>query len=466
MKYVVAVIALAWAAGSIAQGVTLPEPQTLRLDNGIVFILHEKRDVPLVGLSAFVAGGAITDPEGKAGLASLVAEMLQKGAGERSAAEFAEAVDSVGGVLSASASLEGITISGDFLARDVGLLLELLADMLMAPTLDAREFRNLRERRIDLLRAAKDADPRQLTAIYGNAWLFGAHPYGTPVDGSEASLAAIEHRDVLSWYDNNVGADRTIISLVGDFDAAAVGAALGEAFAEWRPAAEMLTAVEAPEAQLGHRVLLVDKPGATQSYFWIGNTGVAVDFPARAALDVANTLFGGRFTSLLNDELRTRAGLTYGVRSSLVRLRQPGSVAIVSFTATETTTEAIDLALDLLDRLHTEGFSRQLVASGKNYILGQFPPRLETAAQLARQFTTLASYGLDISYVNEYGPAVAATDVDAVREVIAEVYPRRENLAFVIIGDAAAIREQVTKYGDVTEMPISEPRFAPMPGPE
>lgn len=456
-------LAFVAAGNALGQGVTLPEPQTTELDNGIVFILHEKRDVPLVGLSAHVANGAITDPEGKAGLASLAAAMLEKGAGERDAAEFAEAIDAVGGELSATASLEGISITAEFLARDTPLLLELLGDMLKAPALDAREFRNLRDRRIELLRAAKDGDPRQLTPVYGNAWLFGAHPYGTPAHGSEASLAGITHRDLLAWYDDHVGADRTIISLVGDFDATEVGAALNESFAEWRAAAEPLPAVESPTPQEGHRVLLVDKPGATQSYFWIGNVGVAIDYPRRAALDVANTLFGGRFTSLLNDELRTKAGLTYSAHSSIQRPRQPGSVAIISYTATGTTIEAIDLALGLLDRLHTDGFSDQLVQSGKNYILGQFPPRLETSAQLARQFTTLAAYGLDLSFINEYGAAIAATNVDAVREVIAEVYPRRENLAFVVIGDAAVIREQVAKYGEVTEMPITEPRFLPLP---
>ena len=101
---------------ALGQGVTLPDVHSVELDNGAVFILHEKHDVPLVGLRAIIRGGAVADPAGKAGLSALLAGTLEKGAGERNAAAFAEAVDAVGGSLSASATLESITITGEFLS--------------------------------------------------------------------------------------------------------------------------------------------------------------------------------------------------------------------------------------------------------------------------------------------------------------------------------------------------------------
>ena len=456
-----ACIACLGGALANAQGVTLPEYHYVELDNGAVFILHEKRDVPLIGVQALISGGAVTDPESRAGLSNLFASMLEKGAGERNAASFAETVAGVGGSLSASAGLETISISAEFLARDAELVVELLVDMLRAPALDRDEFRKLRDRSIDLLGAAKDGDLRRLTSIYGNAYLFGDHPYGTPIGGNEASLAAISHRDLLTFYDAFVGADRLIISLAGDFDAAEMINTLTEAFVDWRPATEALPDVEAPAPQVGRRVLLVDKPGATQSYFWIGNVGVSVHYPQRAELNIANTLFGGRFTSMLVDEMRTKAGLTYGVRSSLLRPSQPGSFAIVSYTKTDTTVVAIDLAIELLARLRNDGFDDELITSGKNYILGQFPPRLETAEQLANQFAALQAAGLDESFINDYGAAVAGAAGEDIRAVIAEVYPQVDNLVFVIIGDAEQLRDAVAKYGPVTEMPITDPRFRP-----
>ncbi len=406
-------------------------------------------------------GGAITDPAGKAGLASLVAGLLEKGAGERNAAAFAEAVESVGGTLTASAGLEAITVSGEFLAGDADLMVELVSDMLKSPRFDGAETRKLRDRRIDLLKAAKDNDPRRLTPMYGNAFLFGEHPYGTPVDGDEASLASLTQRDVRDYYDAYIGANRLVISVVGDFDAAAMVDRLSEAFADWRPAEGRLPEVPSAEPQSGRRVLLVDKPGAAQTYFWIGNVGVARDYAQRAELDIANTLFGGRFTSLLMDEMRTKAGLTYGASSTLLRPSTAGSAAIVSFTKTESTTAAIDLALSLLARLRDTGFDAELIQSGKNYILGRFPPRFETAAQLAAQFAALEAHGLDASYINAYGPAVANAGEDTIRSVVTSVYPAPDDLVFAVIGDADVIRESLAQYGPITEVALTDPRFSP-----
>ena len=460
-RCLVAVFVFILAGHASAQGVSLPVPQRVVLDNGIVLLVHERRDVPLVGLQAMIRGGAISDPDGKAGLASLVAGLLEKGAGDRNAAAFAEAVDSVGGTLTASAGLETITVAGEFLARDAGLMVELVTDMLRSPRFDAAETRKLRDRRIDLLKAAKDGDPRRLTSLYGNAFLFGEHPYGTPVNGDESSLASLTQRDVRSYYDAYIGANRLVISVVGDFDAAGMIGRLSDAFGDWRTVDGPLPEVPVAEAQQGRRVLLIDKPGATQSYFWIGNVGVARNYPQRAELDIANTLFGGRFTSLLMDELRTKAGLTYGAGSILLRPQTPGSAAIVSFTKTDSTTEAIDLALSLLARFRETGFDADLIQSGKNYILGLFPPRFETAAQLAAQFATLETHGLDASYINAYGPAIANATEETIRSVITSVYAAPDDLVFAIIGDADVIREDVAKYGAVTEIALTDPRFVP-----
>ena len=449
------------SVAALAQGVTLPAVGRVELDNGVVIVLLEKRDVPLIGLEAVIRGGAVSDPAGRAGMASLLAGLLEKGAGERSAAEFAAAVDSVGGVLSATAGLESITISGEFLARDEGLMIELLVDMLRSPALSDAEITKLRDRRIDLIRAAKDGDPRRLSSIYGAAFLFDEHPYGAPVNGAEESLARISPADVRGYYRDYFGADRLIISIAGDIDASTTLEKLTAAFSDWGPATAPLPVVDAPVPVIGRRVLLVDKPGATQSYFWIGNVGVSADYASRAELDIANTLFGGRFTSMLNDELRSKAGLTYGASSSLRRPSKAGSVAIISYTKSETTSEAIDLALELLAKLRDEGVADDMIVSGKNYILGQFPPRFETAEQLAAQFAALEAHGHDASYIDDYGDAVASAAGESIRSVINDVYPEPDNLVFAIIGDADLIREQLAKYGPIIELPITDPHFHP-----
>jgi len=454
-------LALLPAAIALGEGVTLHAVERIMLENGTVLILNENHDVPLIGLQAVVRGGASADPADKYGLANLLANLLEKGAGDRSSAEFAETVAAVGGELSASAGLESISIAADFMSKDAALMVELVADMLQRPTLDADEFKKLRDRSINLIKAAKGSDPGNLMPYYANAFLFGEHPYGNPVEGSESSLANITHGDLLAYYADMVGGDRLVIAVSGDFRIGSMRTALSTAFGGWKTTTGVLPAVAAPTPVAGNRVYLIDKPEATQTYFRIGNIGVSRGFAQRADLDLANTVFGGRFTSMLMTELRTNSGLSYSARSVLSRYSQPGSVFISSFTETGTTVEALNVALGTLGQLRDLGLDETMVVSARNYVMGQFPPRLETAAQLASMFALLEVTGLGTSYIDEYGASLSAATPESIAQVIMEVYPSADNLVFVILGDAELIRDQIAQYGPVTEISVSEPRFHP-----
>jgi predicted Zn-dependent peptidase len=258
-----------------------------------------------------------------------------------------------------------------------------------------------------------------------------------------------------------VGADRLILAVAGDFKAAQLKQRISRAFSGWRKAGATLPPLPKAQAVASRRVLLVDAPESVQSYFWAGNLAVAKSDPRRAALDVTNTLFGGRFTSMLNTELRIRTGLSYSAGSHFDRLQQPGHWALSSFTQTDTTIQALDLALATLDKLHESGLDPTMLASGKSYVQGQYPLALETAAQWASQLATLEFYGLDRRYIDDYSAALAGvTDADAKR-AISEVFPASASLAIVVVGNASAIRDGLRKYGPVTEMKLADPTFGP-----
>jgi len=448
-------------ATAFGQGVTLPDADRVVLDNGTVLILNENHDVPMIGLEAVVRGGAVADPAGKHGLTSLLANLLIKGANERSSSEFAESVAAVGGRLDASASLESLSVSAEFLSRDAALMVELVADALQRPALDADEFEKLRDRRINLIKSAKGSDPDRLMSSYANAFLFGEHPYGNPIGGSESSLARVTHGDLLTHYADMLGGDRLIISVSGDFEIASMRDALTAAFGDWRAASGTPMEIAPTEPSINSRVYLIDKPGATQTYFYIGNVGVARHFAGRAELNLANTVFGGRFTSMLVTELRTKSGLSYSAQSSLDRYSQSGSVFIQSFTETGTTVEAVDVALATLGRFRDNALDAAMIESSRNYIMGQFPTQLETAAQLARIFAMLEVNRLGAGYINDYGSSLAAATQESIATVIDRVYPSSNALVFIVLGDADTIREQVARYGPVTEISLSEPRFHP-----
>jgi predicted Zn-dependent peptidase len=456
-----AIAALAVGTAVAAEpNIRLPDYQAVTLDNGATLLLMPRHDVPLVAASVAVRGGALADPAGKEGTADLLGDMLSKGAGSRDALAFAQAVDGAGGSLSFGSSREAIVANAQFLAKDSGLMLSLLADALLRPTLQPAEFDKLRKRAIDGLANAKDSDPRQLIGLYASGWLFRSHPYGRPTGGDETSLAAIGLDDLKAFRREQMGGDRLIIAIAGDFDPATVTRQVREAFGGWGKAADALPQATAKAREQGRRVLLVDKPGATQTYFAMANVGSRRGDPAEAAQDLVQTAFGGRFTSMVNTELRIKSGLTYGASSQVQRPREPGMVAITSFTKTETTKQAMDLAIATLDRLHRDGLDAATLQSARHYIAGQFAPDLETAPQLAAQLVDLALYGEGREAVDGYlGKVAAATPAEVAAAT--DVFPRSGDLAIVAIGDASKIREALRGYGPLTEMKLTDPRFSP-----
>ncbi len=442
-------------------GVRVPAHERCVLDNGITLIIVPRKDVPLVAFNAVLRGGSLGDQAIKPGAASLLAGLLEKGAGKRDAFAFADAVEGAGGSFGAGANTESLSVRGQFLARDQQLMLELLADALLRPRLEPQELETLRSRHIEMIKAAKDADPSELIGLYGRSFLFRGHPYGRPVIGSESSLAAITHQDVLDYYAMNFGADRLTLVFAGDVDSVWLRRMVSKLFGRWKQAAVRAPRLAPASRILDRKVLLIDSPGAVQTHFWVGNVGVDRRYPRRAALDLVNTLYGGRFTSIINTELRIKSGLSYGARSGFARGSVAGEFAIHSFAQTDNTSRALELTLETLARLKRDGVSAEMLESARAYVLGQYPLNFETAADWAAALGEIELFGLGPEYIDQYGPALREVTLADTRQVIDEAFPSPDALAVVVVGDAARIRGQVADFGAITEMTLTQPAFAP-----
>ena len=457
-----AVAATAGAAADSAEhvNVPIPEHQSTTLANGLKVILIPRHDIPLVAFNFLMRGGALLDPPGRDGTAALAADLLTHGAGSRDAHAFADAVEGVGGNLDAGARGEYIQVQGQFLSRDSHLMLELLADAVLRPRFDTGEFEKLRSRRIEEIKATKDSSPQALLGSYGRALLFAGHPYGRPVGGDELSLARITHEDIRHYYAAQSGADRATLVIAGDFDTVQILKDVTTIFGSWqRAAAPLPTLAPAPRA-VGRRVLLVDAPGAAQTYFWLANVGVPRRFAERAALNMANMAFGGSLGSMLNQELRVKAGLTYDASSRFVRGTVAGEFAISSFTKTANTGPAIDMALATLGKLKHDALGAEAIGSARNYLLGQYPLAFETPADWAIALGDLDLYGLPESYIGQFGTDLLKVDSAAIHAIVEEAFPAPENVDIVLIGDAAQIGEVAAKLGPVTKTSLAAPQFA------
>ena len=447
----------AFANTTPASSQLVPEYQRVELGNGLTLLLLEHHELPLVDFQFVFRTGSITDPPGQEGLADLTMSLLRKGTRKYTAEQIAEELDFLGARMDLGASYEMCTLNAQFLAKDVDAGLQLIANLLLHPTFPEDEVRKRIDLNVDSIVEDKD-NPRRVIGTYFSSFLFRGHAFGRSVGGTEESLRAISRGDILRFHTSFLRPNNAILAVAGDFDSQSMRALIQSALGSWESRSVTRGNVTPPKPAAGQQVLVVDKPGSAQTYFRIGNLGTRKGNDDTAVLDVVNTVFGGRFTSWLTNEMRTKAGLTYNAHSRFIERSVPGPFYISSFTQTETTEKTIDLALELLERLHQKGLSQEELDSAKNYIRGQFPPGYETAGELAHAIAELEFYGLDRGYVNDHTRKTDAVTVEQARAAIEKYYPRKD-WVLVMIGEAGDIASVATKYGVVRQKKVSDPGF-------
>ncbi|MBI9041256.1 pitrilysin family protein [Lutibacter sp.] len=439
----------------VAQNYKLPKYTSFKLPNGLTFNLMEQHDVPVISISAIIPAGAIYDAD-KAGLASLTATALKHGTQNFSKANIDEQIDFIGANINTYASKEFAGVSAKFAAKDSEKVLTILKEIMLNPTFNAEEFEKEKSRLLVELEQKKES-PRAVIGTYFEKLIYGNHVYGNSISGTIASVGNLTVNDVKDFYNNNYFPNESAISIVGDFSEKEMKTILTRLFSKWKKTNSVRenVFVETVKKPSKSKVILVNKDDANETTFYIGSTGISRNNPDYVAISVVNTLFGGRFTSMLNDELRVNSGLTYGASSRFSTLKNAGTFYISTFTAKETTQEAIDKALEVLKALHQNGIDEKALTSAKNYVKGQFPPDYETTDQLARLLTEMFWYNFDASFINNFENNVNGLNLVKANEIIATYFPT-ENLQFVLVGKATEIKTIAEKYGEVTVVEIKD----------
>ena len=446
---------------SLAAQVKLPPYTREVLPNGTVMYFMQRSGIPLVRFLVVVKGGSESDPLDRSGLASVTAELLRRGTAQYSAAQFSEAVDGLGGTFNANADEQSTTISAEFLSKDFDRGLALVSEAVLHPTFPDEEVRKIVARRVDSLKSTKDNPGAAIRPFYQTFFFTGAHPYGRVPE--EASYDRIRRAEIVDAHKRLYVGQNLIVIVAGDFDPATAKAGVAKTFGA-APGGEpfhFLASASVPRPS-APRVFLIDKPDATQTYFVIAQPGVRRATADRVPLILVNTLFGGRFTSMINDALRVSSGLTYGASSSVLQMgRLDGAITINTYTKTDTTEKAIDMALDVLKSLGDKGLTADQLTSAKAYVKGEYPTRtVQTADQIASVLAEMELFGLGRDEVDQYFARVDAVTLDQANAV-ARKYYRTDNLTFVLLGNAAKIRDVAKKYGAVTEKEARLPGWAP-----
>ena len=408
--------------------------------------LLERPALDLVSVRVVVPYGSAFDPEGKAGLADLTAEMMEQGAGEMDAFELALAAERIGADISVWSTRDIGVASIDTISGSLEAALELLAEVLLRPRFDESEWERSHSLWLDDLNA-RAFEPGQVAGVVSNAVLFGReHPYGHPGSGWIESVKGLTLDDVRAFHQSAWRLDQATIVVVGKVTGSEVTELVGKTFGEavyLDAEAPAPPAPVAPEADWP-KLVIVHQPDKPQTVLRVVKPGPAASEP-RAAAEMVDFVLGGSFTSRLMANLREDKGYTYGASSSLPYNRGVGRFSAGASVQTEVTGKALKELLGELSRMAADGVTDEEIGKARASKRNEDVESYEQVAGTAGSLATIAGLGLPPEFAAEDARARAAVDAAALQEAAAFFDPA--GMVVVAVGDKDAIMAQLKEEG-------------------
>jgi len=428
-----------------SSNVQLPPVTRTTWENGVRVVLMEYRRAPTLEVLALFPGGSSVDPPGKAGAAALTAQLLRRGTEQRTALQIAEEIEFLGGTLGSGADDDRLTISLSVLSKDADAGLDLFADVIRHSTFPTEELERERQLHLSSLQSLSE-HPGAVVSRVAAEVVYAGHPYG--VMPTVTSLRAVTREDLLTYARHFIVPNRLILVAVGDFKTADMMSKLRARFGDWqRRESEAPAELPSPRPN-PRRVVLIDKPDATQTHVQWTRLAFPRQHPDYFAAHIAETILGGSFTSRLTEEIRVNRSLTYDVSSRFDLQLRGGDFSVSTFTKIETTRALMDATNAVLRRTAEQGFTAAELKKVKGYLSGLFAIHIQTPEALAGEWADVAFYGLSDDYLQTYLSKLrAVTLADANR--IARAYCQPEQLSLVLLAPAAKIKEQLKDVGDV-----------------
>jgi zinc protease len=431
-----------------------------RLANGLTVIVANLPGRPLLAAHLLLEGGAGSEPADRAGVTSLAARGLSEGTAQRDAIQLVEAAERLGAEIHADAGWEAVAMSLEVPRTRFAPAVALLAEMVLEPSFPAREIDRLRDERLnDLLQAR--ADPRRRAErAFSEAVYALQSPYSRPPAGLEETVSGLNRDVVAARHAQLLDPASATLVVAGDLEGISVVDVATEHFARWDGKASADNRdVDARAHPDGGRVVIVDRPGSPQSEVRIGHLGLPRQIPDYHAVVVMQTILGGLFNSRLQRLLREERGYTYGIGAGFEFRRSEGPFAVRTAVETEVTAPAIGDILNELRGMRAGPPTRTELEEARDYLVGVFPLRFDTSAQVAAAIAGLVLHRLPDDELDRYRPAVGAVSASKVVSA-AKAHIRPDDLAIVVVGDGAKVEPGLRELGLERISTITDPVLA------
>ena len=431
------------------RSLNLPAPEEEVLPNGLRVVVVESDRLPLVSFRLALRTGDAFDPPALPGLTDVLTHMLSEGTTSRTSRQIADEVARFGAALSAGSSSDHTTVAASALASYGDSVLDLLADVALRPSFPEDELELTKQNSQQNL-IAQRAQPSFLASETLARIIFGAHPYSV-ISPTPESIDAMTRERLFEFHREMFLPNNAVLFVVGDVKRDAVVGRAHALFGGWAPGEAAPPAWPALPERRTRTMHLVDRPGSAQSNIVIANPAITRTDPDYFPALVMHTILGANASSRLFMNLREDKGYTYGAYSSLDARRAAGTFRATAEVRAPVTGASLKEFFDELGRIREEDVADKELKDAKSYLTGIFPIRLETQEGLIDQLVQIRMQDLPGDYLETYRDRVNAVTVGEVRRA-AEKLITPDRAAVVIVGDVAAIGDQVKEYADDVEV--------------
>jgi zinc protease len=424
--------------------VTIPSPWKANLSNGIKVWGLAQNELPLVQYSVVIDGGHMLDKVEKAGVANLVASMMNEGTKNKTPEQLEDAIGLLGASIRVTSSNEDISIEVSSMAKNFEKTLALVQEIILEPRWDPESFALAKSRIINNLKR-NAASPDYLATTTLNKLMFGDNILATDATGTEASVTAITIDDLKDYYNKYLSPSITRFLVVGDVDQERVKAALTDLNLKWKPIDVLIPEIKVPEPPDKSQIYFVDVPGAKQSVIAIGAPSLSRTDPDFYPATVANYKLGGSFNGIFNLILREDKGFTYGARSNFAGAKNYGTFIATSRVRTNSTLESVTIFKTEMEK-YRKSIPQEYIDFTKSSLMKSNALRFETLGNLLSMLNTMTSFNLPDDFIKREEKFTKELTIEKELALVNK-YIDPSRMYYVVVGDAKTQLDDLEKVG-------------------
>lgn len=436
--------------------VAFPAMQKASLKNGLKVVLLQRNTAPIVNVTLAVNAGLSSDDPAKAGEASLALDMLPKGTATKDMYAISNQLDMQGAVLNTWNDQDMSYVQLKALTQNLQPSLNILADVVLHPSMPDDQFNILKEQRLTAIDFEK-SDPNDLARRILPALVYGkGHPYAMPQSGNgyTATVKTLTKNDLVQWHDAWFKPNNSTLIVTGNTTMDKLLPALEAAFATWKEGTAPSKNIQPVAATKGGKVYLIDKPDATQSIIIASEVSLPGGQPNEAAIQTFMQNFGGMSTSRLNRNLRLDKHWSYGSYAYLTTAKTQRLLAVVAPVQTDKTKESM---VEVWKEVKDVAGERPLKGEEYNSIMRnmslRLPARFSTLQSLENAAANVVNYNLPDDYWQTYGTKVRTLTEQDLNDASKQVVHPNE-MIWLIIGDLKKVEPGIRElnYGEIIKL--------------